>query len=66
MFKVLLREVSFARAIRISTLPTRLSSLASDVSIMDVLMTKLVVSLGHDKWDAVKLDNLYLISSFEQ
>ena len=39
MFKVLLREMSFAKAIRISTLPTRLSSLASGASMVDIMVT---------------------------
>ena len=39
MFKVLLKETSFAKAIRISTLPTRLSSLASEASMFDMMVT---------------------------
>ena len=49
VFKVLLREASFARAIRISTLPTRLSSLASGVSMFDVMITDFV-AFGHGNW----------------
>ena len=41
MFKVLLKETSFAKAIRISTLPTRLSSLASGASMFDMMVTDL-------------------------
>ena len=63
MFKVLLREESFARAIRISTLPTRLSSLASGVSMFD-MMTIELVSFGHgkrknlDEWE-VSIKKIY-------
>lgn len=42
VFNVLLRMASFARAIRISTLPTRLSSLASGVSMSDMVVIKFV------------------------
>ena len=52
VFKVLLREASFARAIRISTLPTRLSSLASGVSMFDVMITDFV-AFGHGNWKSL-------------
>lgn len=48
VFKVLFREASFARAIRISTLPTRLSSLASGVSMFDMIATQFI-SFDHGK-----------------
>ena len=49
VFRVLLRETSFARAIRISTLPTRLSSLASGVSTFDMMVTDFI-SFSHGNW----------------
>ena len=55
VFNVLLREASFARAIRISTLPIRLSSLASGVSMLDKMVTK-SVSFAHDNWKWKSLD----------
>ena len=53
MFKVLLREASFARAMRISTLPTRLSSLASGVSVFDIMVTGFV-SFAHGNWKSLE------------
>ena len=55
VFNVLLKEASFAKAIRISTLPTRLSSLASGVSMLDMMVTGFV-DFGHGKWKSFGLD----------
>ena len=56
VFKVLVREASFARAIRISTLPTRLNSLASGVSMLDDMM--MTEFLNYEKWDMVSVGKL--------
>ena len=57
MLKILLRESSFARAIRISTLPTRFSSLASGVSILDMLMLMMVMKMMMIDFASVSHDN---------
>ena len=73
MFRVLPRDASFARAIRISTLPTRLSSLASGVSTLDMMITE-DIPLGHDSsnwkidWNAQRMsmkERIYIAIYFK-